>query len=108
MSLQLSGTIHSIGKPEQGISAKTGNPWRKQIFVLKYKDGTMDKLVELTCMGDRVDTVASLRAGQAVTCSFNLESREYNGKYYTNATCWKIETGQSQDQATQADSDLPF
>lgn len=108
MSLQLSGTVQSIGETQSGTSQASGKEWRKRSFVLKYKDGTMDKLVELTCMGDRVDTVASLRAGQAVTCSFNLESREYNGKYYTNATCWKIETGQSQDQATQADSDLPF
>jgi hypothetical protein len=49
--------------------------------------------------------VSGLRSGQDVTVQFNIESREYNGKYYTNATAWKIEAVANSVPET---TDLPF
>ena len=114
MSLELTGTVHSVGQQESGTS-KGGKDWKKQSFVMVYKDGDYDKKVEMTVMGDKVDRVAKLGVGESVTVKFNLESREWNDKWYTNATAWHIEVqgGQSKSApaaptATGPDNDLPF
>jgi hypothetical protein len=46
--------------------------------------------------------VSNLQTGQTVKVSFNPESREYNGKWYTDLRAWKIETN-SGDQTTYND-----
>ncbi len=42
--------------------------------------------------GDRVDQFA-LNLGEEVTVSFDLESREFNGRWYTDVRAWKAEKG---------------
>jgi len=44
----------------------------------------------VTAWGKTVDYVPSI--GTEVNVSFDIESREYNGKYYTEVKAFKIET----------------
>ena len=51
--------------------------------------------------------------GNEVEVEFILESREYNGKWYTNASMWsckKAEAAQAsaQDLGDDSDGDLPW
>jgi hypothetical protein len=54
-------------------------------------------------MGDKVDIIRSLAPGSTVKVLFNAESREYNSKWYTDLTIWKIEiSGGSQNTSPNA------
>jgi hypothetical protein len=43
-------------------------------------------------MGDKTNELGKFRVEDMVKVSLNLESREYNGKWYTNVNAWRIES----------------
>jgi hypothetical protein len=73
--------------------------WRKQEFVVEIPDGQFPKKVCLSLWGDKI---VPLSIGQSVTVQFDVESREYNGRWFTECRAWKVETAQHPAQpATQ-------
>ena len=75
---------------EQTGQGKNGL-WKKRNFVIETGD-KYPKKVCLTAWGEQADQVAGLKPGLDVKVSFDLESREYQGKWYTDAKAWKIES----------------
>lgn len=94
--MDISGKIIQVLPLQQGTS-KTGNPWKKQEYVLETQD-TYPRKVKFDFFGDRVDQFP-LAIGDFVTVSFDLESREFNGRWYTDVRGWKAEkAGQANPQ----------
>lgn len=84
----------------QSGTSKTGNPWRKQEFVIEVGD-RYPKKVCFQLFGDRVDDCPYV--GEEVRVSFDAESREWNGKWFTQLNAWKVEVKSAGDTAaTQA------
>jgi hypothetical protein len=52
--------------------------------------GQYPKKFALT-MFDKLKSVFDKGLGDTITAHINIESREYNGKWYTNALIWKYE-----------------
>ncbi len=103
--MQLTAKLTAI-LPEQTGTGKNGQ-WKKQDIIVET-DGQYPKKVCISLWGDKFDRNI-LRVGNRLTVSFDIESREFNGKWYTNVKGWKVEPGgdasSSQDQ--QADSYNP-
>ncbi len=89
MALSVKGKIDQILKPESGTS-RAGKEWSKQEFVIET-DEQFPRKVCFTLFGDKVSLIDGLAAGQEVEVSFNLESREYNGRWFHNINAWKID-----------------
>lgn len=89
MSLTQKGRIVQILKQETGVS-KTGNSWSKQEFVVETQD-QFPKKICFTLFGDKVSLLNGLSENTEVEVSFNVESRDFNGKWYHNINAWKIE-----------------
>ena len=89
MALSVKGKVDQILKPESGTS-KAGKAWSKQEFVIETDD-QYPKKVCFTLFGDKVNLIEGLTAGQEVEVSFNMESREYNGRWFHNINAWKID-----------------
>lgn len=102
MALELSGKVISL-LPEQTGSGKNGT-WSKIDFVIETED-QYPKKVCFSSWGDKVAQVKGLQPGQKVKVSFNVESREFNGKWYTDLRIWKLETN-SQNSAQGEGSDF--
>ena len=92
--MELSGKIVKVLQLQSG-QGKNG-VWKKQEYVLEYGDA-YPKLVCFNLWGDKIDQYA-MNEGDEVTVSFDVESREYNGKYYTDVKAWKVDKGQSASQ----------
>ncbi len=75
--------------PLQSGEGKNGQ-WKKQDFVIET-DGTYPKKVCISVWGDKIDT-SVLQIGNQVNVSFDIESREYNGRWYTDVRAWKVES----------------
>lgn len=76
--------------PLQSGIGRTGNSWQKQEFVVE----TIEQYPKKVCAnlwGDKVDMLDTVNIGDTVKVSFSLESREFNGKWYTDVKAWKIE-----------------
>jgi hypothetical protein len=103
MSLSLKGKLVNILNLESGVS-RSGNSWKKQEFVLETQD-QFPKKVCFTLFNDKVSLLSGFAAGEDLEVSFDVESREFNNKWYHNINAWKIEkTG----HPTAADIPPPF
>ena len=78
MALELEGRIARKLNVQTGTSAR--GAWAKQEFILEYQEGNFPTQVCLNVWGD-----------DKVKISFNLSSREYNGRWYTDVRAWRIE-----------------
>lgn len=72
-----------------GTAKSTGNPWKKQDYVLETSE-THPKTIAFDFFGDRADQF-NFEVGDEIKLSFDIESREYQGRYYTNIRGWKGE-----------------
>ena len=100
--MEITGKIIQILPEQSGESAR--GPWRKQEYVLET-DGQYPKKICFMAWGDKIDEFA-IRETETVTAAINLESREYNGRWYTDVKAWKVSLdGIAVDTGTQVSSD---
>ena len=82
----LQGRIVEILKEESGVS-KAGKDWQKQDFVIET-DGKYPKKVYFTMFNDKLTNL--VKVGSEVEVSFSIESREYNGRWFTNINAFSV------------------
>lgn len=99
MALELEGTLAQKLPVQSGNSAR--GPWAKQEFILEYPDGNFTAKACFTAWGqDKVQDLGKYQVGDKVKVSFNLKSREYNGRWYNDLQIWKIAPAGAQPAAT--------
>ncbi len=124
MSLEVSGRLIKL-LPKQTGEGKNG-PWSKQDFVIETSE-QFPKKICFSAWGERATQIETIPEGTDLKVSFDVQSREYNDRWYTDLKPWKIDvlsagsgspaTPQAQDtMATdpfasgpgQNEDDLPF
>ena len=81
--------------PLQTGTGKNGE-WKKQEFIVET-EGQIPKKICFSIWGEKISQF-NMRENEEVTVSFDLESREFNGRWYTDAKAWKIDRpAKSQD-----------
>lgn len=88
--------------PQQSGTSKQGNAWKKQEYVLETLDSYPSK-VKFDLFGDKVDQYP-MQIGDTVTVYFDIESREFNGRWYTDIHAWKVDLNERQQAAPYPDS----
>jgi hypothetical protein len=74
---------------ERSGQSKAGNPWKTKEYVLETKENYPRKIA-FDFFGDKADQYP-LNVGDDIRLSFDIESREYNGRWYTSIRGWKAE-----------------
>ncbi|ARM31106.1 DUF3127 domain-containing protein [Prosthecochloris sp. HL-130-GSB] len=97
--MDVTGRIIEILPPKTG-AGKNGT-WKKQEVILET-DGQYPKKICFSFWGDKADNNL-LQNGNSVKISFNLESREFNGKWYTEAKGWRVEPADNNQQEPPAE-----
>lgn len=85
--MEITGEIVAILPLVEG-QGKNG-PWFKQDNILEVP-GQYPKKVCFSLWGTKIDEY-NLKVGQKVTVHPDIESREYNGRWYTEVKGWKID-----------------
>ncbi|MDE7411437.1 MAG: DUF3127 domain-containing protein [Paramuribaculum sp.] len=78
-----------LALPEQSGVSKSGNSWKKREYVLETLDN-FPKKIHFDLFGDRADQYP-IAVGETITLSFDIESREFNGRWYTSIRGWKVD-----------------
>lgn len=78
--------------PEQGGTSKTGNPWKLQAYVLETQEQYPRKVCFELFGEDRIKS-NPCKIDDVVTVSFDIESREFNGRWYTSIRAWRVQQG---------------
>lgn len=98
--MQLTAKLIQILPMETGMG-KSGE-WKKQSIIVET-DGQFPKKICITAWGDKINA-AQLQIGNRLTIDFDLESREYNGRWYTDVKAWKVEASGSNPIAASPES----
>ncbi|WP_165154445.1 DUF3127 domain-containing protein [Parabacteroides sp. ZJ-118] len=87
--MEIAGKIIQV-LPEVGGISKAGNEWKKQEYVLETHDQYPRKVCFQIFGADRI-AQAAIQPGEEVTVSFDIDSREYQGRWFTSINAWKVD-----------------
>jgi hypothetical protein len=85
--MTIQGTIKKILPVESGVS--NGNTWKNQLVIIE-QGGEYPKQIAVKINPEKVD-INQFTEGESITAHINIESREYNDRFYTDVKAWKIE-----------------
>ncbi|MCC8020226.1 MAG: DUF3127 domain-containing protein [Rikenellaceae bacterium] len=85
--MEIEATVVKVMPPVKGTSAR--GEWTKQEVIFE-QPGEFGKKVCISFWGDKAMDAAALCEGEQVKVSVNVESREYNGRWYTEVRAWKL------------------
>lgn len=98
--MEIKGKVVAVLPVQSGVS-KAGKDWKKQSFILE----SSGKKVCLDLFGDKVGLVKN---GESLTAHVDIDSREYQGKWYTNVNCVGVEKSQTAASIEDEGDSLPF
>lgn len=101
--MNISGKVVQV-LPIQTGTSKAGNPWQKQEFILE-QGGQYLRKVCISLFGDNVAKIPQV--GQDVMVSVDIDSREFNGRWYTEIKAWNIVQAGAQQAAPQQAATAP-
>jgi hypothetical protein len=102
--MELNGRIIAV-LPVQTGQGRNGE-WKKQEYVLEYNtDSQYPKRMCFNLWGEKVDQF-NIREGQNLTVSFDIDCREYQGRWYNDIRAWKVI--EQQGGIPVADLQAPF
>ena len=116
--MDIKGKITKV-LPVQAGTSKAGKEWKKLLFIVE----TEDEYNNLYCFEvfgeEKVDNFIKYnKVGQTVTVAFNVSTNEWQGKYFTSLSAWRIDTDNSVPDSTSipnnenapdlSEDDLPF
>ncbi len=103
MANELTGKIVQVMDKQTG-QGKNG-PWQKQEYIIEIP-GQYPKKVCFNAWGEKVDQFG-IKQGENLTISFDVESREYNGRWYTDIRAWKVSRDGASDNREPGYGDAP-
>ena len=84
---EITGKIIAVLPTRSGTSAR-GTQWSSQTAVIETHE-QYPKRVAFDVLGDKI-TEFNLQVGEEVTVSFDINAREYNGKWYNSVNAWQV------------------
>ena len=90
--MEISGKIIQVLPEQGGVSKTSGKEWKLQAYVLETQEQYPRK-VHFEVFGEDRIKANPCQLDDVVTVSFDIESREFNGRWYTSIRAWKIQQG---------------
>lgn len=90
--MEISGKIIQVLPEQGGVSKTSGKEWKLQAYVLETQE-QFPKKVHFEVFGEDRIKANPCQLDDVVTVSFDIESREFNGRWYTSIRAWKIQQG---------------
>lgn len=117
--MELTGKVIKVLEPMSGTSAKSGEKWVKNSFVLET-GGQYPKRTVFTVFGEDKWQKMGIVVGGDFRVMFDIDAHEWNGRWFNEVSAWaatrldatqKAEGSASpapQQEAPQSKDDLPF
>ena len=91
-TLIIEGRIVQKMDPVDGVSAR--GAWKKQEFVVETAE-QYPKKVCIVCWNEKIDELRDYQVNESIRVSVNIESREFNNRWYTDVKAWRLERPQA-------------
>lgn len=102
--MEFIGKFVKLGESKEGQGAN--GAWQKQDIIIETI-GDRPHYVSISCWGGLADTARTFAAGQLVSVIASVESREFNGRWYTDVKAVRFNQQQAMPQAQQPSAQQP-
>lgn len=96
--MEIKGRIIAALPLRSGVSQKDGKSWMTQEYVIETMEQYPKRCVFNVFGEDKIKEY-NLQVGSEVTVKFDINAREYNGRWYNDIRAWKVEPAQAEVQA---------
>jgi hypothetical protein len=106
MALELTGRLMRVLDMRTGMG-KNGE-WKNQDFIMELP-GQYPRQVCISLWGDKTEVLKNFNIGDQVKAFVDVESREFNEKWYTSVKAWQLEKVENAAFPTSANNlpDMP-
>ena len=91
--MDLTGKVIAIMEARGGVSQRTGNSWMTQEYVIEVP-GQYPKKMMFNIFGEDRIKQYNIQPGEEITVQFDIDAREYNGRWYNDIRAYNIMRGQ--------------
>ena len=117
--MEIKGKVIFVGEIKTGTSQSSGKEWQSQEFVVEFTEGVYTKKASFTIHGGEKISRFNVELGEEVHVRFDINAREYNGKWFNQLTAYDVIIAQRPAETTVAsptpppppsekEDDLPF
>ncbi len=96
---KMTGTITTVMEPQTFASG-----FCKRTFVIDNGEN-YNNLVQFECVKDKTALLDNVREGDTVAVKFDIQGREYNGKYFVSLVAWGVVNKSDQVEAEPTTAD---
>ena len=100
----ISGKIIAVLPTRSGVSAR-GTQWSSQTAVIETQE-QYPKRVAFDVLGERI-TEFNIQVGEMMTVSFDIDAREYNGRWFNSVRAWNVVRSEQQQPVQQQNASVP-
>lgn len=100
--MEITGKIIEVLPLQSGTSARTGNPWMSQEYVLETHDQYPKKMLFRVFGEDKIKQM-NIQSGEELTVSFDIDANEYQGRWYNRINAWAVNRNMQQPIAPEQD-----
>ena len=102
--MEITGKIIAVLPANSGTSARTGNPWMSQTYVIETQ-GQYPKKLAFDVFGEERIKQFNIKQGEELTVRFDIDAHEYQGRYFNQIRAFNVE--KSGQQTTQQPTPQP-
>ena len=102
--MENTGKIIAVLPANSGTSARTGNPWMSQTYVIETQ-GQYPKKLAFDVFGEERIKQFNIKQGEELTVRFDIDAHEYQGRYFNQIRAFNVE--KSGQQTTQQPTPQP-
>ena len=102
--MEIKGKIIAVLPLRSGVSQKDGKSWMTQEYVIETLEQYPKRCV-FNVFGEEKINEYNLQVGSEVMVKFDINAREYNGRWYNDIRAWKVEPAQAGQAPAQ---EAPF
>ena len=85
--MEIQGKIIVVLPERSGVSQR-GNQWRSISYVLETQEQYPKKLA-FDVTNDKIDQL-NIQLGEIITVQFDINAREYNGRWFNSVNAWNV------------------
>ena len=104
--MELTGRIIAVMEPRSGVSARSGNPWMTQEYVIEVP-GQYPRRCVFNIFGEDRIKQFNIQNGEDITIQFDIDAREYNGRWFNDIRAYNVIRGHVPPVANPAASPFP-
>ena len=102
--MEITGKIIAVLPANSGTSARTGNTWMSQTYVIETQ-GQYPKKLAFDVFGEERIKQFNIQQGEELTVRFDIDAHEYQGRYFNQIRAFNVE--KSGQQTTQQPTPQP-